>query len=462
MALVALAGAAVLLAEPRPASGPDGRRAEAAGAAVSRTVLACPPAAGPSRTGAARTRGAVQVGLARVPGQAGPAPDGAVSTGPVGAPATGRVLTRGRLLTLRPDASRSGRLIRGDGSGAVGLVGFRTDRGPGPVLAVTGCAAPRAEWWFTGAGAGLDHSSTLLLANVDAGPAVVDLRVLGPDGEVDTAVARGMALEPHSTRRVELAGVAPQTDELALEVNASRGRVVAAVSDSLASEPGAPAGREWLAGAEGPARTLLLTGVLRTARTRTLLVANPSDREASVDLAVSGRDGIFTPTGVRPVTIPPGATRTVDVTSAVPSGEPVAVRLRSPVPVLAALRSVGRADHAYAVPGGPVVGAAAAALVDGARADVQLTAAGSAARASIAALDERGRRVGGTTLSVAATATRAWSPPAGAASVVVTPRAGVLRGAVAYGGAGNAGVAVLPLTSLPLREQRPAVRPVLR
>lgn len=447
--LVVLAALAVALTLPRAAA-PVVRETATSGAPVGRTDLGCPA---PTRAGAVRG------GLVRGPAGSGAVRGGTVLRGPVTGPLAPEVLTRGPVTALSADEARGGTRLRADGPAAAGLWGFRTDRGPGPSLAVTSCGSPRSEWWFTGAGAGLDHSSTLLLANLDPGPAVVDLRVLGPDGELRGAGTRGVVVAPHSQKRVDLTGVAPQVADLALDVHASRGRVVAAVDDSLRSSPTAREGLEWLAATDRPARRLHLVGVPGTARGRTLLVANPSTLEAAVDVGVSGASGTFTPTGLAPVTVAPGTIESVDVSRVVPAGEPSGIRLRSRVPVVAALRSATPHDHAYAVPVDPVVGAAAAPLVAGARTAVQLTAGARAVRADVASYDVRGRRVDGATVRVGAGATRGWTPRGGA-YVVVTPRGrGALRGAVVYAGGG---LAAVPLTSLPLREQRPAVRPGLR
>jgi hypothetical protein len=97
--------------------------------------------------------------------------------------------------------------------------------------------------------------------------------------------------------------------------------------------------------------------------------------------------------------------------------------------------------------------------VAGTRATVQLTAGARSVLVDVASYDFRGRRVDGTTVRVGAGATRGWTPRGGA-YVVVTPRGGgPVRGGVAYA---DGGLAAVPLTSLPLREQRPAVRPGLR
>ena len=65
-----------------------------------------------------------------------------------------------------------GPYVDAEGEAAAGLFGFRTDTSSG-AGAVSACVAPRNSWWFTGLGADLDHSSQLVLTNLDPGPAVV-------------------------------------------------------------------------------------------------------------------------------------------------------------------------------------------------------------------------------------------------------------------------------------------------
>ena len=77
----------------------------------------------------------------------------------------------------------------------------------------------------------------------------------------------------------------------------------------------------------------------------------------------------------------------------------------------------------------------------------------------LASYDGQGHRLGGRTLSVAPTATVAWSPAPTSGYVLVTPLdtgAGAVRGAVSYAGDGLASV---PLVVLPVREVRPHVEP---
>lgn len=455
VAVVAVAAVAVLAPRTSDVAAPRAAvlakapaRTGSSGELVTRTILRCPNYdAGPG------VLTAVRVGLARTNERLG---SGSVGRGAVDADLRTGDVSRGNLVGLSSDG---GPTVVGTGASAAGIFAFRSDRRTSGVLAVAPCVSPRAQWWFTGAGAGLDHSSTLLLTNVDPGPAVVDLRVLGPAGDVRTVGTTGITLPPKSEKRIDLVDIAPETDDLSLQVRASRGRVAASVVDSLRSSGSALPGQEWLSAIDRPSRTVRLGGLPAGAGTARLLIANPGEFEAVVDVRVAGRSGTFTPAGLDPVTVPPGGLEQVDLGGSLPAGEPVSLVLRSRVPVVASVRYGNGADHAYGNPVVPLTGPAAAPVVAGADASVQLTAGATAATVDIAAFDNGGRAVGRTTLSIPAAATRTASLPASAGYATVSPRRGVVSGAVAYSGAG---VADVPLTDLPIRVERPSVRAVVR
>jgi Family of unknown function (DUF5719) len=463
VAVVLLALAAVLLttsAEPVTRAGTAGL---SRGALVDRTTFACPDlAAGRRATSTA------SLGLAPAPADLDVPSGGEVTQGPVASAGRPVDVRRGAVVDV---PTTGGPAVSATGGAAAGLFGFRADQEDRRTLGVSACAAPRSQWWFTGAGAGLDHSSTLVLANVDPGPAVLDLVVLGPDGEVQTVGTHGVTLPPHTVRRVALADIAPQTDDLAVGVRTSRGRVVAAVDDTFSAKASGRPGQEWLAGTDLPSRTLRLAGLPATYGSARLLVANPSDLEAVVDVRVAGRSGIFTPEGLDPITVAPGTIEQLDLSDVLPKKEPVALRLRSRVPVVASVRVTDGGDHSYATPVAPLTGPAAAPVLRGAGSTLQLTAGPVATKAAVAAYAADGTRVGGTVLALDATATAVWSPGRKAAYVVVSPTtgtatgtatgqdSGTVHGAVTYGGRG---IASVPLTPLPLQVVRPSVRPGLR
>lgn len=438
VALVLLAALAVGLTrapDRDPLTGPS------SAGLVDRVLLACPDP--PSDA-----RGSVRGGLAALSGlgtggewSAGTAG----STRPLSVPDRGATVDLGRATVLEAT-----------GPAAAGAFASRVDTSS-RALAVTGCTPPRARWWFSGAGAALDHDSVLTLVNADPGPAVVDVRVLSPDGEVETVGTRGIAIAPGETRTVPLADVAPQRDELVVAVEASRGRVAAAVADRAAEGPTAPDGLEWLPATQEPSRVVRLSGIPAGASDRTLLLANPSDLEALVDVEVSGSRGTFTPTAARTVSVPPGSVVSVPAADLLADQEVAALRVSSQVPVLATLRSRDRADHAYAGTVLPLTGPAAAPAVTGAAGVLQLSAGAGGATVSVTSVSADGRELDQASLEVEPAATVEVPFVRGAASVVVAPVRGNVYGAAAY--SGGSGTAVLPLVPLPARVELPVVVP---
>jgi len=431
------AGAVALTRTPEPGEVVD----PAAAGLVDQALLACPePPEG--------ARGEARAGLAPLPRLG---VQGEWRTGTPGSTRPLPVPARGEVVGLGDDT-----VLEATGVAAAGAFASRADTSAG-ALAVAGCAPPRARWWFVGAGAGLDHDSVLGLVNVDPGPAVVDVRVLSSDGEVETVGTRGITLGPGESRSIPLAEVAPQRDEVAVAVAASRGRVSAAVADRFADGPAAPDGRAWLPAAEVPSRVVRLAGVPARSRDRTLLVGNPSDLEALVDVEVSGPRGTFTPTGARTISVPPGSVVSVDAADLVAGEDATALRVRSQVPVVATLRSRTRADHAYAGTVLPLTEPAVAPVVPRAAGRLQISAGAGGAEVSVTAWNAAGRQLDQERLAVDPAATLEVPIARRAAYVVVTPDRGNVSGAVTY--SGPAGVGVLPLVPLPVRLALPVVVP---
>ena len=286
---------------------------------------------------------------------------------------------------------------------------------------------------------------------------MVDVNVFGPDGEIDTVGTRGVTVPPGEAVTFSLADVAPQTTELVVNVEASRGRVAVAASDRFAVGPTAPVGIEWVGDTVRPSRTVRLAGVPTVqAPTNTLVVGNPSDSEALVEVAVSGRDGAFVPTGLGEISVAPGVVETVDLDDVLPTGEAVAVRVRAQVPVVAALRVSARTDTAYADVATPLVGQAVAPVRSRGRTTVQLTAGTARAVARVEGFTAEGRSTGDERVEVPPTATTRWRPAPRSAYVVVHPVAGSLFGAAVYDRPGSA---TLALHSLPIRVRVPEVVP---
>ena len=424
-----------------------------AGVTVDDRVVACPRAPAPPRVGSR-----VVVGSAPLDGLGG---GGSLRQGPLGSEASGTTEPdRGLLTDTRTgDDDRPAVVVDAEGEIAAGLFAHQVDA-DARALAVAECAPPAASWWFAGAGATVDHSSELVMSNVDPGPAVVDVRVFGPNGEVDAIGTRGITIAPAEQTTIAMADVAPQSDELTVSVEASRGRVVAAVSDSYAARPSAAGGAEWLPAQADARRVVELAPLPSLAGARTLLVTNPSEQsEALVELELVGENGTFAPAETSEIRVPPGSVVATDISEVI-AREAVAVRLRSPLPVVATVRSTTATDATYAGGVRRLPGPAAAPLVDDADSRVLLSSGGAAARATVTTYTAEGREVESTEVEVPPAATTAYQPNQRAAYLVVTPEEGSVFGGVSV--VGEAGISQVPLRSLAIRNPQPVVRPVIR
>lgn len=440
LALLAIAAAAVVLApHPQPAAGGP---PPASGEPVTSTLLGCPALRADSPGG----RTTYGVGSAKLPGLG--------STGAIGVEPTGKVPTRGRTVA-EPAPAGQGLAVQGSAGLAQGLFAWRVDEGK--ALAWLRCGAPRASWWFTGAGASIDHESTLVLTNLDAGPAVVDLDVFGPDGPVDVSASggRGITIGPDEHVTVPMIELAPQTDQLAVHVRASQGRVVAAMRDRFARSATATPGEEWLSGTAGPARVVRLAGAPGLAVRRTLVVANPGDSVAPLEIEVASRNGRSIADGLTNLRVEPGSVTTINL-SPILRGEPLAVIVHAARPVVASVRmTTGSGDEVVAGPALPLTGPAVAPIVG--RTTLHLIGGPNPSRSTVEVFDSAGAKLEEQTVDLDANTLVDKPVPSGAAYAVITPTEGMPFGAA---------IAVIrtrasaqPLAELPLLVRVPGVRP---
>ena len=203
-----------------------------------------------------------------------------------------------------PVDSQDALVVRGSDALAPGLVGLRSGSAP---LGALACTVPSPEQWFTGVGSRADHDSVIELVNPDAGPAVADITLLGPH-LFSTGRLRGILIPGHKTITVDLGTVVPRKTLFTAHVVVSRGRLAVDVLDSLTDLVSHRTTREWLPRQLAPATTNQLLGLPQGAGQRTLQLANPSDNVVRAQVKVVTADTSFTPNGLTPVSVPPGAT----------------------------------------------------------------------------------------------------------------------------------------------------------
>lgn len=348
--------------------------------------------------------------------------------------------------TAVPAADEAAVAVRGQGSLAPGLgafAGTTAARDVGGGLTVAACPEADRSWRFVGAGATAEHASTVVLTNPDPTQAIVDINIVGPDGPLETVGTSGLVIPAGDTVAVDLTDVVAGRNDLAVDVEASQGRVVANVLDRW-SDGQAPAGTEWLPAAVAPAREVTLLEAGSGTGERTLLVTNPGSRSVLVSATVTDADGTFVPQDVRPLELAPASVATVDLPRALGSGA-LTLRLSSPGPITATLRTTTTTtaagpdrDVAYAAASLPLSGPAAAPLAGGA---TRLALTGLDLQANSAAVVETygpgGKLLASDLVHVPAGTTRTVNPLVRRASgralyVVVRPQQGAVYATAGY------------------------------
>lgn len=233
------------------------------------------------------------------------------------------------------DTGRADVLVRqsGAGSGAVGHTGARR----GGTLVAQRCPGIVDEAWFVDLASTSSHDSVLVLSNLSAAPAVVDLALWGPDGEVEGVGTSGVVVEPGEVRRLPMTELAAGEETLALRVDRERGAVAAVVEDT------APRGRELLAAARAPGRSVAIGPLPASDGDRVLTLVNPTDTSGRARVDALGPDGPFVPEGLDEIELPGGSVTSLALPEAL-GEEPVSLAIDSDVPVTGAVRTVSSGD----------------------------------------------------------------------------------------------------------------------
>lgn len=384
---------------------------------------------------------------------AGADDDGEVSSNQGGGEPAPVELGADSVTTVRsPDVTR----LRGTGAIASELIGARFETSG---LASAECVLPRSQYWFSGVGAGAEHASALVLTNPDEGPAVADVTVRSNRGLLDVPTLRGVTVPGGESLRLDLAQEVPRRTELGLQVDVSRGRLAATVEDEVPPLGSRPATQAWLPESVAPTTDRLLLGLARGSGEDTLVLTNPGEDEARVELQVVTDEASFVPEGQEEIRVGPQTVETISlgptIRDALGDGA-LGVRVVATAPVVPTLRSVVSEDLVHATP----VTASAnplTALVPPGEQRLVLAQAGGSGVAVVSAYadgevleEERVELTGGGGGSVAL--------PEGTELVRVVPRRTDVSAAVVVTGEGST---VVPLQELVRRALVPAVRPGL-
>ncbi len=185
-------------------------------------------------------------------------------------------------------------ITRGEGGSSRGLAGLR-------------CEAPKTEAWFVGGTTRVGDSMTLVMANPDDTPALVDVVVWTSDGPADVRPGRGISIPGRKRAAFPLDQIAPDKEWLAVHVVVQRGRVAAALRHARL-DGRTPKGVEWVPQAQPPATTVVVPGLPQGPGRRILSVTNPGLDATIVSVQLTTPDGQFVPTGLDALEVPAGTT----------------------------------------------------------------------------------------------------------------------------------------------------------
>lgn len=342
---------------------------------------------------------------------------------------------------------------------APGLLAQRTST---PGLRAADCPATSSDQWFTGVGAGAEHTSVLELHNPDSGPATATITVLGQSGPVGAGGAlRGISVAGGSTARIDLGAEIPKREELALHVTTDRGRLAATVVDAFDPVGSGEPTKEYLPGQQQPATTNLLLGVPDGVDDPQVVVANTTDSASRVALRLVTEESTFAPTELEEVVVDPQSVRRFSIERLLdsPVGEGVVgLEVVSSQPTTASFRGRVAGDLVTIVPQGPVT---SPTIVPVASTGARLVLGGATAlgTAEVTAYDDAGRELDRRVVEVGPEVAADVQVPGRAALVRVVPTGTSIRGTLLL--RSSAGAAAVSLRELAREGLVPDVRPGL-
>jgi hypothetical protein len=320
-----------------------------------------------------------------------------------------------RLTTVEADSPAS-YAVRAEGPLAPGVVSEQWMWAEGPDLrglVTASCRPSGREHWFVGASAAEGQRGRLVLSNPSPTPASVRISLWDEEGPVDSSGTTDYSIEAGGEEVVVLDALAPGSEQLAVRVQATRGRIAAAL-DHRETAAGEPRGISMIPAATAPAETVVIPGIPGSGG-RSLRIAAPGETDAIVSVQILGPDGTFSPVDLDVLTVPAGTVLEVAAGDAI-GEDPSAIRLVSDEPITAGMR-VSRSltdalpEVAFTAATEPLPTGPLATVIGRDNSDLStsllFTAVGEAGgRVSVRTVDSDGETVAEDTLEIPAGTTR--------------------------------------------------------
>lgn len=205
-------------------------------------------------------------------------------------------------------------------------------------LASASCPPPSPTWWFVGTGTRVGRSAVLLVGNPSQEPARVDVRLHGRSGDVPALAGKGIEVAPRSMLRIRLDALAPDQEVLAVNLQATGGRVTAALRDLAAAAGTSARGVDFIPPAQQPASDVVIAGIPGGEGARDLVLVNPTTRFGTVKPRLVTQDGTQDLPGLAEMAVPAGSAVTISLERAL-AGRSGSLHLSADVAITGAVRS---------------------------------------------------------------------------------------------------------------------------
>jgi hypothetical protein len=337
--------------------------------------------------------------------------------------------------------------------------------GSGASLSAAPCLGPATLHWFSGLGSTDDDRTDLILTNPDDAQAQVDLRYYGQSGRIAVPASSGRVIKGHQSVRVSLNGLVSANGPFSVQVQATEGRVTAVAKRSQGVT-------DWQIPSASPSPIVVIPGIPSDAGRRQLVVTNPGNSRATVDVQVLGFQGPYEPSGAESLEVAPESTATVSLEKGL-GGAAGSIKLTSDVPVTGAVISTSQrrgaaTDLAIQSAAVPLIGSGVSALATSnnrAESELIVSNAGEAdAQITFEVINYDGvtLRTGDMLLGANSTATRRLNSLAPSYVVVKVPSGSSVFGGLVLTQPDRRevfGLATIPLSSPDLASRAPATRP---
>ncbi len=210
--------------------------------------------------------------------------------------------------------------------------------GPSQGLSSAACLGSRSQWWFVGGGSEIGRGTALLVSNPSEEAARFDISLNAGDGVIPVLAGKGIDVGPGASVRLRLDALAPGEPLVAIQVQATIGRVAATVRDVAVPRGDRARGVDFIPPAVEPGTRLVVAGIPGGDGSRELVLVNPGTEFATVEPVLLTEEGSQTLPELQSIAVPAGAVIKVDLARSL-AGRAGSLAMTSDVPVTGGARA---------------------------------------------------------------------------------------------------------------------------